>query len=282
MSGFVRASDRIIAVLVALGLSLGAADAAPARVVSVNLCTDQLAMLLAAPGQLISVSTMAIDPLSSAMVEQARGYTLNRGQAEQVFLMHPDLVLAGTYTARASVDLLRQLGVEVIQLPPVMSLAEVIDQLRVVGTVLGRAAEAEAMIARFQSDIETLRSTNPHRPSAAMYFPNGYTSGAGTIANEILELTGFSNVGATAGLTGGGTLPLERLVMAQPDLVVTSTPYPGASRSEEILTHPALATLRTTSGQARVTDADWVCGTPYMLRAVAAMAEARRALEAEE
>ena len=39
-----------------------AAQAAPVRVASVNLCTDQLAMLLAAPGQLASVSAWAARP----------------------------------------------------------------------------------------------------------------------------------------------------------------------------------------------------------------------------
>ena len=60
-----------------------------------------------------------------------------------------------------------------------------------------------------------------------MYFPNGYTTGDGTLTNEVLVLTGFRNVGAEAGLTGGGILPLERLVMADPAMIVTSTPYPG-------------------------------------------------------
>ena len=45
------------------------ADPAPRRVVSINLCTDQLAMMLAAPGQLVSVSQLAGDPHSSAMAE---------------------------------------------------------------------------------------------------------------------------------------------------------------------------------------------------------------------
>jgi iron complex transport system substrate-binding protein len=86
-------------------------------------------------------------------------------------------------------------------------------------------------------------------------------------------------VAAGAGLTGGGILPLERLVMAQPAMIVTSTPYPGASRAEEILVHPALAAVRAGAGEARTTDADWVCGTPALLNAVRAMGQARRGLE---
>lgn len=257
--------------------SLMAADAPPARVVSMNVCTDQLAMLLAGPGQLVSVSHIALDPRSSAMADQARGYVINRGGAEQIYLMHPDLVLAGTYTDRSAVALLRQLGVRVVELPIAERLSDVPAGLRAVGHALGQDARAEAMARRFETDLARLARPGP-KARAALYYPNGYTAGAGTLSDEVLSLTGFDNIGATAGLTGGGTLPLETLVMAAPDLLVTSAPYPGASRAEELLTHPALAQLRAQSARATLSDADWVCGTPYLLRAVAGMALARDAL----
>ena len=256
----------------------GVAEAAPQRVVSVNLCTDQLAMLLAGPGQLVSVSHLAADPRSSVMVDQARAYPANRGGAEEVFLMRPDLVLAGTYTARPSVELLRRLGVPVVELPPATRLADVAGQLRAVGAALGQGPRAEALVAEFESGLAALR-VDPEAPlTAAFYHPNGYTTGAGTLADDILTVTGFVNVGAAAGVTGGGILPLERLVLAAPDLVVTSAPYPGASRSEEILAHPALAAVRGASAAAMVSDAEWVCGLPQILRAVAGMAAAHRAI----
>ena len=62
-----------LALLFALILSLAPAapaGAAPLRVVSINLCTDQLAMLLAAPGQLVSVTHLARDPEASVMALQ--------------------------------------------------------------------------------------------------------------------------------------------------------------------------------------------------------------------
>ena len=61
-----------LAALVQTGAAWAEADApapVPARVVSINLCTDQLAMLLAAPGQLLSVSHLAREPQSSSMLE---------------------------------------------------------------------------------------------------------------------------------------------------------------------------------------------------------------------
>lgn len=253
----------------------------PERVVSINLCTDQLAMLLAAPGQLVSVSHLASEVQSSSMVEEARAYRMNRGQVEQVFLMRPDLVLAGTYTQISTVELLRDLGVEVVQVPPATSLAEAVEQVRLVGRVLGQEAKANALADQFAAGIEAARFAGDRR-AAAFYYPNGYTTGAGTLANEVLELTGFSNIGATAGVTGGGILPLERLVMAGPELIVTSERYPGASRSEDILGHPALRAVQAKAGVELQSGADWVCGTPHLLRAIAAVQAARQALEAGE
>lgn len=250
----------------------------PARVVSINLCTDQLAMMLADPGQLVSVSHLAREPQSSSMVEEAKAYPVNRGQVEQVFLMRPDLVLAGTYTQIATVELLRGLGVQVVQVPPATSLAEAVEQIRIVGRALGHEARADAMAEDFAATLQAAQVHGPTR-SAAFYYPNGYTTGEGTLANDVLALTGFHNIGAAAGVTGGGTLPLERLVMAAPDLVITSEPYPGASRSEEILVHPALSAVRDGAGAGMTSDADWVCGTPHILRAIGRMAAVRAQLD---
>jgi len=265
----------------ALAHAEGVVAAVPARVVSINLCTDQLAMMLADPGQLVSVSHLAQEPQSSSMVDEARAYPMNRGQVEQVFLMRPDLVLAGTYTQIATVDLLRRLGVAVVQVPPATSLAEAVEQIRVVGRALGHAERGDALADAFAAEIAAARFQGDSR-SAAFYYPNGYTTGAGTLANEVLELTGFANIGADAGVTGGGILPLERLVMAGPELIITSERYPGASRSEEILAHPALKAVQEKAGVGLQSNADWVCGTPHLMRAIAAVQAARAGLEASE
>lgn len=273
----VRASDAALALALA-ACALPAAADAPRRVVSINLCTDQLAMMLAGPGQLVSVSVLASEVQSSSMVAEAAAYPANHGQAEEVFLMQPDLVLAGSYTALATVDLLKGLGIPVVQVPPADSLDEAVEQVRIVGRALGQEVRAEAVAKAFADGIAAARVTGDSHP-AAFYHPNGYTTGQGTLANEVMELTGFHNIAATAGVTGGGVLPLERLVMAGPELIVTSEPYPGASRAEEILSHPALGAVEAGAGARLTSDADWVCGTPHLLRAIARMGAAREVVE---
>ncbi len=256
--------------MLALGLAPGA-TAMPARVVSMNLCSDQLAMLLAAPGQLVSVSFLAADPMSSAMAAEARGYRLNHGQAEEVFLMRPDLVLAGRYTARAAVDLLRRLGVKVVTVDAPATLDAVPDTMRAVGAALGRSPQAEGMATDFTARLAALRAHPVPPRRAALYGPGGFTSGSGTMADDILRAAGLTNVAAAAGLSGYAVLPLEKLVMAAPQEVIVSATYPGTSRPEEVLQHPALKALAARIGPPRQTGPGWDCGTPKLLDAIAGL-----------
>lgn len=254
--------------------------APPERVVSVNLCTDQLALDLAAPGQLISVSELAHDANSSAMAEAARALPTNGSGAEEVYLLNPDLVLAGTFTDPATVEMLRGLGVAVEVFAPARSLSDIPVLMRKMGAALGRETEAEKRVAAFLARRAALSDTVDARPRAALYYVNSYTLGDNTLAGDILTAAGFSNVATEVGLTHGGTLPLERLVMLQPDVIVTGRDYPGQARAEDNLVHPALKSLTGTRVAATLTDRDWICGTPRVLDAVARMRDLRLSLEA--
>ena len=253
----------------------GLAENPPSRVVSMNLCTDQLAMLLGAPGQLISVSRIALDPVSSALSEEASAYSINSGQAEEIFAMAPDLVLGGVYTDPFAVQMLRDLGVEVVQFPIVSQLADIPVVVRQMGAVLGREATADVFALEFEARREAVE-LNPagRRLEAAFFFANGYSLGAGTLSHDIVSKAGFLNLAERLGRQGGGRLALEELILNRPDVLISGQPYPAASRWEDILPNPALYGIpRVASGP------EWVCGTPLTLVAVEQMVAVREALE---
>lgn len=258
------------------------ADEAPRRVLSMNLCTDQLAMQLAAPGQLISISRLAQDPHFSAMPDQAAGFPANDGLAEQIFLMQPDLILAGSLTAPATLALLRRLNQRVEVFAPETDFDDLRANMLRMGRVLGREAEAQAAVARFDADLAALREDpgdpSHQRPRTAIYDANSYSPGPDSLAGDIIDAAGFANIGAELGLGAGGALPLEVLAMSDPDLVVTGQPYPGASRAEEVLGHPALRALKARAPFEIALSREWVCGTPLALDAVARLKDAREAM----
>jgi len=276
--------SRLISVLAALFVSSAAAlaDPVPVRVVSVNLCTDQLALMLAAPGQLISVSRLSHDPDSSVLLEAARAIPANGSGAEEVYILQPDLVLAGIYSSQATVQMLRGLGIRVELFRPARSLADVPERIRQMGAVLGREAEAEALVARFETQLATLDDAPSHRPRAALYHVNNYTSGTATLAGDILRIAGFDNITTEAGIGASGTLQLEQLIMLAPDVIIRGYDYPGQARAEDNLTHPALGMVERTVKPVSLVYRDWICGTPQVLEAVRDMRNLRRAMEADQ
>lgn len=259
-----------LALMLGIGAGQAVADA-PKRVVSMNLCTDQLAMLLAGPGQLLSVSHLASDVRSSAMVEEAKKYEANHGLAEEIYLMQPDLVIAGAFSTRATVDMLRRLDIPVVVFEPAYSLDQVNERILQMGEALHQQDAAQAMVAEFDTKMAELQAEVSERPSAVLYYANGYTSGDTTLAGQILTAAGFENMAPDK----ARKLPLEVLTLTNPDWVITARPYPGNSRAEALLDHPVIQSLRQKRAAALLSDHDWVCGTPHVLRAIERLSTAR-------
>lgn len=264
----------VAAFLVLAATPAMAADA-PRRVVSMNLCTDQMAMLLAGDDQLYSVSYMASDAGSSAMADQAGRYVANHGLAEEIFLMQPDLVVAGTYTTRTTVDLLRRLGFRVEEFAPENSFDEIRANLERMGEVLGREEKAAELIARLDTGLDALKANKPPERTVALYYANSYASGSGTLADAIVKAAGLKNIGDTLGVTGTVKLPLELLVLAAPDLIVAGDrDYETPALAQENYLHPAFRALASGAHTVSVPSKYMICGAPFTLEAARILQQA--------
>lgn len=260
----------------AVGVS-GEVGPPPERVVSMNLCTDQLALMVAAPGQLRALSHLASDETVSVLSARARALPRNHGLAEEILRLDPDLVIAGTYTTRATVNLLKRLGVRVAEFAPARSFADIRENLTRMGALLQREERARALAATFDRELARLRTgaRDTRRPVLGSYAANSYTTGGGTLEAEIVTAAGFRHLGTELGLSGATRLPLESLIVANPDYVMswrrwTATP----ARSGEILTHPALQKWFGPERRLWSDDRYWICGAPFTVDAVAALVAA--------
>ncbi|MDO5527889.1 MAG: ABC transporter substrate-binding protein [Paracoccus sp. (in: a-proteobacteria)] len=234
-----------------------------------NLCTDQLALLIGAPGQVISVSWLAADSRVSLMPDAAQAVALNHGLAEEIYLLQPDLVLAGTYTTRATVDMLRRLGVRVETMAPAASISDVRDGISQMGALLDRPERAAELLTGFDAALAAIPPSSG--AEAATYGANGWTAGGQTLAGDVMRAAGLRLLAERLGLDYGGSLALEQLVLAGPEMVITASRYAQPSRAEEILYHPALAAL--SARRETVPDRDWVCGLPQVADVVQELAQ---------
>ncbi len=248
----------------------------PPRVMSLNVCTDQLAMLLAAPGQLVSVSELAADPSLSFHHAMAASYKKNRGLAEEVFLARPDVVVTGTFTLHNTTALLHHLGFKVEEFDFAQTLDTIPAEIRRMGTVLGQQEKADAMADAFEAELTNAAPACAPAPTIIAYGQNGVAWGSGTLANSIMKAAGLRNLAADLGYTGMTPFPLELLVQSKPDAVVLSKPLAGAPALANLITvHPALRALGAEHRGVFVPDAAWSCGGPFTLEAVKALRRLR-------
>jgi iron complex transport system substrate-binding protein len=247
-----------------------AADPRPHRVVSINICTDQLLLMLADGDQVASISYLARERESSFVATQAMNYPVNHARLEELLALQPDLVLATTYDNPRLLSTLRHLGLRVERMALGESAEQIAGNLRQLAGLLGQAKRGEALADEMNRRLSAGTGLSTKQtPKAIFYQPRGYTSGRGTLQDEALRLAGWRNPAAEQGLIGYLPVDLERVLLWQPDLIITSpTSGSGDSRAERQLEHPALVRLLAGRPLEEIPYKYWICPGPMLVEAV--------------
>ena len=252
---------------VASGLS---ATERPARIVSLNMCTDELVLRLADPERIASVTWLSQDPRNANMAGAARRIPANHGLAEEVLGFRPDLVVAGAYTPRATVSLLGRVGVAVREFGVPRNLAEMKAQITEMAAVLGEPARGQALLAGIEQRLQALAARRVERPLRAIVLrPSGFTVGRGSLVDEILTRAGLVNIAAELGVESYGQIALETVALGGAEiLILNETPDGPPSLAHEILHHPVIERLGDRLKLVALPSRLWTCASPSVLDAI--------------
>jgi len=195
----------------------------PVRVVSTYLaCEENLAALVPIE-RVVAVSVYADDRSASNClgVYPPRVARL-RSDPEPILAVEPDLVCIAGFNELESVRLLAGAGVPLLRQSRLDSFAEITAGLRLLGAALGADARAAALVADVEGRLDDVaRKLRGARPVRVLYYdPPGYTMGAGTLVDEILERAGGRNVAVELGIRGPGQIGLEALLALEPEAIV--------------------------------------------------------------
>lgn len=254
----------LVACLAVLKPGLSAAET-PRRVVSANLCADQLLMVLADPEQIVSLSPFATDPQMSFLADRAKAFRSNRGAGEALVMSDADLVLVGPYDSRYTRNLLAGRQIEFLSLPPWDNIDGGVVQIRSLAARLGHAGRGERLIEEINASLEKLRNlaaTGAARPSSLVLHRRGYVFHAG-VTGELFQLAGLRDAAPDLGVKGAGFVRLERLLTGRPDfLIVAGNPYAPEDQGEAMLVHPALTKAFPLERRLVIPDVLTLCGGP--------------------
>ncbi|WP_120219804.1 ABC transporter substrate-binding protein [Sphingopyxis sp. FD7] len=243
-------------------------DGTPQRILSLNLCTDQLLLALADRGRIAGLTHNATDPGLSAVPALARGLPLHRGSAEQLLATNPDLVVGMPARGSAALAALPDARYPVLDVASANSLEDIYRAIRQVGAAVGHGERGGALIADMQREIAALPRRGRGRV-AAYYQRRGYMTGTGTLVDDLMTRAGLVNLAAKLGKPPLAQISLEEMVAADPDfLIVESATDTVTDQGSEMLHHPALDHIPRIS----IPQAWTVCGGPAYARAARSIA----------
>jgi len=218
-------------------LALRRAEGAPQRIMSLNVCTDQLLLALAPERRIASLTFMAREPVPLRMWPQAARIPVNRGSAEEVLAARPDMVLTGPFIPALTRQMLERSGARIVAVP----LAEDFTQIAAVTRAVARAIHAEArgevLVAHMQEDLRAMAKARPLRPIRVAEWGNGgYVPGRSGLFGAMLAAAGAESIA-----DGDGYYDVEALVAGKPEALLFADTYAGlptlrADQNE----HPAL------------------------------------------
>lgn len=225
------------------------------RLASLNLCSDEYALLLARPGEVVGVSRLVKDPAESALAPAARGINGNRGRIEDVVPLRPSVVLTMGGGGRSSAAIARALGMRVLDLPQPASVADVGANLVRVAGALGDLRRATPWLKR----IATLEAGAPKARDAIYLGHGGLSQSPESLGAKWMALAGLRQRPLA-----GGRASLEAMVTNPPNILLASNYRSGQlSQGQRWLDHPLIARLASrrlaTDGRA------WTCGGPMMI-----------------
>jgi iron complex transport system substrate-binding protein len=255
--------------MAALALAVPVYAEAPQRIVSFNVCADQLVVALADKAQIAGLSPYAADPAVSTVADEARAFRRLGWQAESTIPLDPDLVLVGPRDRSLTQRLLRGLGYRVVEVDLVSDIAAARAQVTAVAALLGQPARGEALLGRIDAARARLAAApRPQRTSALLIGNAGYPDGPASLAAALLAEAGLSPPpGAPGGY--GGYVPLERLIMLRPDYLVMSNVIETPDTQGAVyLTHPALRTLYPPARRLVFPTRFALCGGPSLAAAL--------------
>jgi len=250
----------------------GARAAAPQRIVSLNLCTDQLLMALVAPSRIASISWLSRTEGDPALLPLAQRLPANHGGAEEVLALRPDLVIAGQFTTGATRALLRKVGVPMLEVDAASDWQGVRRITREVAAAVGAAARGEALLQQMEGELAQLALQRPAIPYRVIGWSGASDDvpGRDTMFNTILEAAGAINLGARAGV---GSFDLEQVLQARPEVLLRGATYGGKpALRNEVARHPI---LRKLPGLATIEypEAVYGCGVPRAAQLALQLAE---------
>ena len=211
-------------------------DAPAARVITLQPADAEIVWALGAGDVLVGCGAYVDYPEAvQALPKVNSGSETN---IEEILALEPDVIIMATMDqTEEQVNALADAGVKVI-VTDAQSVDGVYEAIRLIGAVLGRDAEAEALVTGMQDSFAAVASDaglTAYYEISGIYEGTTWAACAGTFMDQIGSIMGLTNIYADQ--TGWQPVSVEETIARNPQVIITTNMWNdlGLDPVEEIL-----------------------------------------------
>jgi iron complex transport system substrate-binding protein len=198
----------------------------PQRIISLAPSNTEILFALGLGEKVVGVTDWCDYPSEALDKEKVGGY--DTPDIEKIVALTPDLILVAYGTTMDVINNLIGLGLTVFGIKTT-DLDDLLNDIRTVGNITGKKAEAQALTSEMESRIKAVTdetSELEQRPRVfyIVWHDPLWTAGSETFIHELIEKGGGMNI--CGNLTGYPTISIEEVIAYNPEVIVTSS-WPG-------------------------------------------------------
>jgi ABC-type Fe3+-hydroxamate transport system, periplasmic component len=209
--------------------------AEPRKIVSLTPATTEILFALGAGPRVIATTAFDDYPPAAVALPDVASYIAV--DVEKIVGMEADLVIAGgnSFNPPEAITRLRGLGVPVLVVYA-PNVAGVLKDIELVGSAVGLADASTAMTATLRADFDAVSAATAGLPKPRTFYELDTTTGPiytltdGLFTKEMIELAGGDPI--TTGSTTNSEIPLEKLIKADPELILLGDAAYGATADQ--------------------------------------------------
>lgn len=260
------------------GMTLAEGDLSnPQRIVSINLCSDELLLQLVAPERVAALTKFSADPEFSTIAARVKDIKKIQGGIEDVQACGPDLLLGGRFSHKETLRFFSRSGIPVLTFGIPKNFEDIYSDIRKLAGAVGAISQGDQIIESMRSELAALHPVAGLRKKALFLQSGGMVPGSGTFEDAIMAAAGLENLAATAGIKDYGNLSLEALIGLKPDILIfASDQKKRPTVRGELLDHPAIRKALPHVKTVTLPSAILNCGSPASVEAVRILAEEAR------
>ena len=236
--------------------------APPERIISLAPSNTEILFALGLGDRVVGVTDFCDYPPEAQEKEKIGGTTTP--DAEKIVALQPDLILAAAVNKIDDINALEALGLTIFGIEAT-DLDDILHDIRTVGQITDKEAQADALTAEMQTRIdavtdETAGLSPEERPRTfhICWHDPIWTCGAGTFIHDVIEKAGGVNI--FADVEGWNVVDIEAVIARDPEvIIVTAMGGTAGPVWEWVLTEPRLAGVSARqNGRVYYVESNWV------------------------